>query len=246
MPFFAARPLPEAAAAPPPPLDLPDAVLPSAAPAGPTARPQGIALAVIAIVLAAGLAHQLAAGRGDPKAIGESVMSGWPLPLLLFALVAYGVARNARVYELAVEGGKEGLAVAARIAPYMVMMIVAIGMFRASGALDAVIGLLDPLTSRVGVPGSVLPLMLMKPLSGSGALAVLTDTIKTEGPYSYAGFLASAVNGSTETTFYVLTLYLGVIGVKDSRYILPACLLGDVAGYTGAVVATHLFYPGPL
>jgi len=86
----------------------------------------------------------------------------------------------------------------------------------------------------------------MKPLSGSGALAVLTDTLKTEGPYSYAGFLASAVNGSTETTFYVLTLYLGVIGVKNSRYILPACLLGDVAGYTGAVLATQWLYTGPV
>jgi spore maturation protein B len=88
--------------------------------------------------------------------------------------------------------------------------------------------------------------LLMKPLSGSGALAVLTDTLRTEGPYSYAGFLASAVNGSTETTFYVLAVYLGVIGVKDSRYILPACLLGDIAGYAGAVVATRLLWSSAL
>jgi spore maturation protein B len=203
-------------------------------------------LGTLCLALFSGLAHEILAGWGDPQSLGERVMSGWPLPLLLFSLVAYGVAKNARVYEIAVEGGKEALAVAARIAPYMVMMIVAIGMFRASGALDALIGLLDPLTSRIGVPGSVLPLLLMKPLSGSGALAVLTDTLNNEGPYSYAGFLASAVNGSTETTFYVLTLYLGVIGVKNSRYILPACLVGDLAGYTGAVLATQLLYSSPV
>jgi len=245
LPFFAPRAIDDAEV-PPPPSDLPDASLPSAAASEAAPLPQQLLLGALCLALFGGLAHEIWTGWDDPQSLGERVMSGWPLPLLLFSLVAYGVAKNARVYEIAVEGGKEALAVAARIAPYMVMMIVAIEMFRASGALDALIGLLDPLTSLIGVPGSVLPLMLMKPLSGSGALAVLTDTLKTEGPYSYAGFLASAVNGSTETTFYVLTLYLGVIGVKNSRYILPACLLGDVAGYTGAVLATQWLYTGPV
>jgi spore maturation protein SpmA len=246
VPYFAPRPIAGRAEIPPPPVDLPDAKLPE--PASAERAPLGNVLLLwsVGLALLGGLAHEIWAGWSDPRSLGERAMAGWPLPLLLFSLVAYGVARNARVYEIAVEGGKEGLAVAARIAPYMVMMIVAIGMFRASGALDALIGLLDPLTSRVGVPGSVLPLMLMKPLSGSGALAVLTDTIQSEGPYSYAGFLASAINGSTETTFYVLTLYLGVIGVKNSRYILPACLIGDLAGYTGAVLATRLLYTSPV
>jgi spore maturation protein SpmB len=245
MPFFAPRPI-AGAEVPPPPADLPDATLPGASDAGRTKPAQLVLLLAVGVALATGLAREVWNGAGDPAALGREIMKGWPLPLLLFSLIAYGVSKNARVYEIAVEGGKEGLAVAARIAPYMVMMLVAIGMFRASGALDALIGLLDPYTARIGVPGSVLPLMLMKPLSGSGALAVLTDTLKTEGAYSYAGFLASALNGSTETTFYVLTLYLGVIGVKNSRYILPACLLGDVAGYTGAVLATRLLYPGPM
>jgi spore maturation protein SpmB len=243
MPFFAPRPI-DGVVVPPPPADLPDATLPPPADAGATRPAQLLLLVVVGVALASGLAREVWSGAGDMAALGRQVMKGWPLPLLLFSLVAYGVAKNARVYEVAVEGGREALAVAARILPYMVMMIVAIGMFRASGALGALIGVLDPLTSRIGVPGSVLPLMLMKPLSGSGALAVLTDTLASEGPYSYAGFLASAVNGSTETTFYVLTLYLGVIGVRDSRYILPACLMGDLAGYTGAVLATRLFYPG--
>jgi spore maturation protein SpmA len=241
MPRFAARPL-AGAEIPPPPSDLPDVKLPE--PPAAAARPvERWIVRGICLVLFAGLAREVVLGLGDPAALGRQVMKGWPLPLLLFSLVAYGLAKGARAYEIAVEGGREALGVAARIAPYMVMMLVAIGMFRASGALDAVIGLLDPVTSRLGVPGSVLPLMLMKPLSGSGALAVLTDTLRTEGSYTYAGFLASAVNGSTETTFYVLTLYLAVIGVKNSRYILPACLLGDLAGYTGAVIATRLLCP---
>jgi spore maturation protein SpmA len=241
MPRFAPKALP-GAEVPVAPTDLPDARLPE--PPAAAARPiERWIVTGVCLVLVAGLAREVVLGLADPAALGRQVMKGWPLPLLLFSLVAYGLAKGARAYELAVEGGREALSVAARIAPYMVMMLVAIGMFRASGALDALIGLLDPLTSRLGIPGSVLPLMLMKPLSGSGALAVLTDTLRTEGSYTYAGFLASAVNGSTETTFYVLTLYLGVIGVRNSRYILPACLLGDLAGYTGAVLATRLLCP---
>jgi spore maturation protein SpmA len=245
LPFFAARPMPGPVDVPPPPSDLPDVKLPEPAASGPLGRWRLVLLAGVVAALAGGLAQQLARGAGNPE-LAKDVMASWPLPLLMFALVAYGVASKVRVYEIAIEGGKEALSVAVRIAPYMVMILVAIGMFRASGALDALISVIDPLTSRIGVPGSVLPLMLMKPLSGSGALAVLADTLRTEGPYSYAGFLASAVNGSTETTFYVLAVYLGVIGVKNSRYILPACLLGDIAGYAGAVVATKLLWSSAL
>jgi len=243
MPFFAPRAIEGAHDVPPPPSDLPDVKLPEPLARGALDLPRMLILGSAGAALLLGLASQLARGWGEPD-LAKDVMAAWPLPLLLFSLVAFGVFARVRAYEIAIEGGKEALAVAVRIAPYMVMILVAIGMFRASGALDGLIALIDPLTSRIGVPGSVLPLMLMKPLSGSGALAVLTDTLKTEGPYSYAGFLASAVNGSTETTFYVLAVYLGVIGVKNSRYILPACLLGDAAGYAGAVLATQLLYPG--
>ena len=241
--FFAARPHDGPVEIPPPPSDLPDVRLPGPAASGSLGFLRGALLGIAGLALAGGLGHQIVRDFGDAE-LAKNVMASWPLPLLMFALVAYGVASRVRVYEVAIEGGKEALSVAMRIAPYMVMILVAIGMFRASGALDALISVIDPLTSRVGVPGSVLPLMLMKPLSGSGALAVLTDTLRTDGPNSYAGFLASAVNGSTETTFYVLAVYLGAVGVKNSRYILPACLLGDVAGYVGAVIATQLLYPG--
>jgi spore maturation protein SpmA len=241
---FAARPLEgDTGERPAPPQDLPEATLPDA-PLAPAARSAGrTALLAIAIAaLVAGLGLRIAQHAGD-GALGREAMASWPLPLLLFAFVAYGLRSGTRVYEVAIEGGKEALAVAMRIAPYMVMILAAIAMFRASGALDYLIGALDPFTSRLGVPASVLPLMLMKPLSGSGALAVMTDVLNTVGPDSYAGLLASATQGSTETTFYVLAVYLGVIGVKNARFILPACLIGDLAGYTGAVLATRLLFP---
>jgi spore maturation protein SpmB len=249
VPFFAARPLGHEASVPAPPSDLPDVMLPEAPKASGSRSVIGSVLigAVVLAVAAAAIAQAIQAARADDfGAFGKRLGTTWPLPLLLFSMVAYGLRARVRVYEAAVEGGKEALQVALRIAPYLVTLLAAIAMFRASGALDSLIGLIDPLTARLGVPGEVLPLMLIKPLSGSGAIAVLRDTLASAGPISYAGFLASAVNGSTETTFYVLTLYLGVIGVKDSRYILPACLLGDVAGYAGAVIATRLLYSGPV
>jgi spore maturation protein SpmA len=187
-----------------------------------------------------------AAMQPDRAALGEFVRdaaSTWLLPILIFALVGYGVARGVKVYEVAIEGGKEALDVAKRIAPYLVMILAAIQMFRASGALEIIIGGLRPVTSALGVPPEVLPMMLLRPLSGSGAYAVMADTLKTHGPDSGIGLLVSALQGSTETTFYVLAVYLGAVGVRNSRHILPACLLGDLAGYVGAVAATRLLYP---
>jgi spore maturation protein SpmB len=241
--YFAARPLEGGAGPrPAPPQDLPEATLPAAAGPAPGGFSRVAMLAIAIAALVGGLGLRAAQQAGD-GGLAREAMASWPLPILLFAFVAYGVRSGTRVYEVAIEGGKEALAVATRIAPYMVMILAGIAMFRASGALDYLISVLDPFTSRLGVPGTVLPLMLMKPLSGSGALAVMTDILNTVGPDSYAGLLASATQGSTETTFYVLAVYLGVIGVKNSRYILPACLIGDLAGYAGAVVATRLLFP---
>jgi spore maturation protein SpmA len=174
---------------------------------------------------------------------GKEVASNWLLPLLILALVGYGLARGVRVYEVAIEGGKEALDVAKRIAPYLVAILTAIQMFRESGALEAITSVLRPLTTALGVPPEVLPMMLLRPLSGSGAYAVMADTLKTHGADSGIGMLVSALQGSTETTFYVLAVYLGAVGVRNSRHILPACLLGDLAGYIGAVVATRMLYP---
>jgi spore maturation protein SpmB len=141
-----------------------------------------------------------------------------------------------------VEGAKEGLEVAVRILPYLVAILVAVAMFRASGALSLLIGLLAPLTNLVGIPAEVLPMALLRPLSGSGAFAVMSEIVTAHGPDSFIGNLACTIQGSTETTFYVLTLYVGASGTRDIRHTLVACLIGDVAGVAGATAACHVFF----
>ncbi len=166
----------------------------------------------------------------------------WVLPILVFALVAIGFMSRVAVYDAMIAGAREALQVALRIAPYLVAILVAVAMFRASGALDLLIGWTSPLLAWFGVPAEVLPLALLRPLSGSGAFGVMTETLQAHGPDSFIGLLASTLMGSTETTFYVLAVYLGAVGVRDSRHILPACLAGDLAGFIGAVAAAHLFF----
>ena len=131
---------------------------------------------------------------------------------------------------------------AARIAPYLVAILVAVAMFRASGALEMLVGALDPFTSAVGFPAEALPMALLRPLSGSGAFAVMAEAVNAYGPDSFVGMLICTLQGSTETTFYVLAVYLGVVGVRDSRHILWACLAGDLAGYAVATAACHAFF----
>ena len=141
-----------------------------------------------------------------------------------------------------VAGGRDALSVATTIVPYLVVILVAVGMFRASGALDWVIGYIDPLTSLIGVPAEVLPMALIRPLSGSGALGVMSEILNAHGPDSFIGMLTCTLMGSTETTFYVLAVYLGAAGVVDGRHALFACLAGDAAGFFGAVAACHFFF----
>jgi spore maturation protein SpmA len=166
----------------------------------------------------------------------------WLLPVLVGGLLLIGVAGRVRVYDSMVEGAKEGLEVAARIVPYLVAILVAVAMFRASGALDLLIRMLDPITSSIGAPPEVLPMALLRPLSGSGAFAVMSETLTEYGPDSFIGMLASTLQGSTETTFYVLALYFGAARITEGRHTLAACLTGDLAGFLGAVGACHLFF----
>lgn len=170
------------------------------------------------------------------------LLKGWLFPLLVVGLLLIGVVGRVRVYEAMVEGGREGLEVAVRILPYLVAILVAVGMFRASGALDFLISVVNPVTSLVGIPAEVLPIALLRPLSASGAFGLMAEILETHGPDSFIGLFASTVVGSTETTFYVLTLYCGAAGIRDIRHALLACLAGDVAGLIGATAACHLFF----
>lgn len=176
---------------------------------------------------------------------GEAI-APWVIPGLIVLLLSFGVARRVRVYEVLVDGAREGFQVALRIIPYLVAILVAVAMFRASGALDVLVAWLGPMTSRVGLPAEALPMALLRPLSGSGAFGVLAAIIQDPaiGPDSYTGYLVSTFQGSTETTFYVLAVYFGAVQVRRVRHTLAAALTADVAGIAGAVIACSYLFGG--
>ncbi|MFQ5780824.1 MAG: spore maturation protein, partial [Nitrospiria bacterium] len=147
-------------------------------------------------------------------------------------------------YEVFVEGAKDGFNVAVKIIPFLVAILVAVGMFRHSGALELFIGAIGQFTAHIGLPAEALPMALMRPLSGSGAFGVLAETINNPaiGPDSYIGYLVSTLQGSTETTFYVLAVYFGAVQVRKTRHALAAGLTADAAGILGAIAACSYLY----
>ncbi len=171
-------------------------------------------------------------------------ISAWAVPLLLAGIPLYALARKVNVYAAFLEGAKGGFETGVRIVPPLVAVLVALGMLRSSGALEAAARALAPLLDPLGIPASVLPLVVIRPLSGGAALGVVGDVLRAEGPDSYAGRLASVMCGSTETTFYVLAVYFGAAGITRYRHALPAALLADLAGMTAAVVVVRLLFGG--
>jgi len=169
-------------------------------------------------------------------------ISTWLIPVLLALIPLLAMIRRVKVYEAFVEGARGGFEVAVRIIPYLVAILVAIGMFRASGAMELVARAIAPVTDAVGLPAEALPAALMRPLSGSGTLGVVTELMQTHGPDSFIGRLASTLYGSTETTFYVLAVYFGSVGVRRSRHAVAAGLLGDLAGVVAAVAICRLLF----
>lgn len=171
-------------------------------------------------------------------------LSPWIMPCLMLGFLGYGAANRVRVYEVFVEGAKDGFQVAVRIIPYLVAILVAIGMLRASGALDTVVGTLSAGTSRIGLPAEGLLMALMRSLSGSGAYGVLASFINNPaiGPDSYTGYLVSTLQGSSETTFYVLAVYFGAVQVRRIRHALLAGLTADVMAVIMSVVICQYLY----
>ena len=172
------------------------------------------------------------------------VISPWIIPGIMMGLLGFGAARKVRVYEVFVEGAKDGFLVAVKIIPYLVAILVAVGMFRSSGALDVMVAAISPLTSLFGLPGEALPMALLRPLSGSGAYGVLASIINDPavGPDSYVGYLVSTFQGSTETTFYVIAVYFGAVQIKRIRHALWAGLTADVVGIAAAVFICSLLF----
>lgn len=169
-------------------------------------------------------------------------VSLWAIPVILVLVPVIGYFRRVRVYEAFVEGATEGFQTAIRIMPFLVAMMVAINIFRASGALYVCVDFLAPMLELLGVPPELVPLALMRPLSGTGALGLTTELLNTYGPDSMIGRMASTILGSTDTTFYILTVYFGAIGINKPRYSVVVGLLGDIIGFIGSIyICRQLF-----
>ncbi|MBU5592151.1 spore maturation protein [Clostridium sp. MSJ-4] len=157
------------------------------------------------------------------------------IPIIILTIVVYGMVKKVKIYECFVEGAKDGMGICFRIFPYLLAMLLAVRIFRESGALDLMVLAFRPLMQLLGVPPELVPLIFVKPLSGSGALGVFTETIKQYGPDSKIGLIASILMGSTETIFYTITIYFGAVGIKKIRHTLWAAIMADITAIIMAV-----------
>jgi spore maturation protein SpmB len=195
--------------------------------------------------LVAGLVGYFA--RLDQAALEQqsSLLANFLIFGVIVAFMLGAILRRVNLYEAFVDGAKEGFQVAVGIIPYLVAMLVAIGVFRASGALDLILDTLRSLAGTVGLDARFidgLPTALMKPLSGSGARGMMIETMQSHGADSFAGRLASVIQGSTETTFYVLAVYFGSVGIRRTRHAVFCGLAADAAGITAAIIVSYLFF----
>lgn len=170
------------------------------------------------------------------------IISAFAIPVFIVYILGYGFIKKVPVYDEFIEGAKEGFTTVIRILPYLTAMLVAIGVFRASGAMELLTYVLAPIIEWMGVSPELLPLAFIRPLSGSASVAILAEMLKTNGPDSIIGRTASTMMGSTETTFYTVSIYLGSVGIKKTRYILLAGLLADFAGFAASIVICNFVF----
>ena len=163
------------------------------------------------------------------------------IPVTMLSIIAFGLIKRKPVFSLFTDGAKEGLRTPYSITPSLIGLITAIGMFKASGALDYMTDLLSPITGAIGIPQQVTPLMFLKPISGSGSFAVLNNIIEENGPDSIITKIASVMTGSTETTFYCIAVYYGAIRVNKTGFTVPCALIGDFVGMMTAILLTSHF-----
>lgn len=169
-------------------------------------------------------------------------LSSLVIPLLILFIIGLGLVKKVAVYEEFVEGAKEGFSTAVRIMPYLVAMLFSIAMFRASGAMEGLISIIAPLFSAVGVPSEVLPMAIIRPLTGSGSVGVLAELIAQYGADSLIVKIAATMFGSTETTLYVLAVYFGAVNINKTSYALQAGLMADFVGFIAAVTVCTWYF----
>jgi len=216
-------------------------------PPAPDLSPPGLAgrifIWLMIAAFAGGMGYQISQAD-QPLAFSVATLnslSTWLIPMLIAALLIFGYLRGVKVYEALTDGAKEGFTTSIRIIPFMVAIFVAIGLFRASGAMDLLTTLLAPLTTAVGMPPEALAMALMRPLSGSGAFGLMSEIV-AQSPNSFLADLVSVLQGSTETTFYVLAVYFGAAGVFRTRHALPAALCADAAGIAASVLICYFWF----
>lgn len=177
-----------------------------------------------------------------PLGVWPVNFSSLVVPLLLAGVAVYGAGKKVDVYAALTHGAEEGLTVLVRIVPALVGLLTAVSMFRVSGAMEWISGLCSPVLELLGVPPETAPLMLVRPVSGNGALAVASDLMAAHGPDSYIGRVAAVMLGSTETTFYTIAVYFGSAGIHKTRHTVPAALVADLTGFIAAALAVRIFF----
>lgn len=170
------------------------------------------------------------------------ILSQWAIPAMLLIIPLWAVFKKVPLYETFIDGAKEGFNVGVTIIPYLVAILVAIGMFRASGAIDVIAHVFSPALNFIGMPADILPLFIIKPLSGTGALGIMTEIVNQHGGDSYLGRLAAVMAGCSETSFYVLAVYFGAVGIKNVRHALMAGLIVDITGLLTALFVCRLVF----
>jgi spore maturation protein SpmB len=195
--------------------------------------------------LIAGMLFYLSGLPQDRVQVISNLVANITLFSVISVFILMAALRRVNVYEAFIEGAKDGFNVAVRIIPYLIAILVAIGVFRASGALDALVAGVGRLFAALGLPTDFIPALptaIMKPLSGSGARGMMVDAMNTYGADSFVGRLASVLQGATDTTFYILALYFGSVGVRRTRHAVACGLIADFSGIIAAIFISYIFF----
>lgn len=166
-------------------------------------------------------------------------MSAVAIPLTILLIIVYGLIEKNKVFDTFLEGAKEGIDIVAKLFPTLIGIFLAVGALRSSGIIDLIVKFLEPFLTVLKIPSQIMPLAMLRPISGSASMAIATDIMKQHGVDSFIGLITSTIMGSTETTFYTIAIYTSVIGVKKTRFVLAAALIADVVGMITSVVIWH-------
>lgn len=169
-------------------------------------------------------------------------MAQYIVPIIILVVLIIAGIKRVKVFDEFVDGAKDGFKSVINIAPYLLTMLFAIDIFRQSGALDFVLSIFSPLASLIGIPDGVVPMIFIKPLSGSASLGVMTDIMNTYGVDSIEGKISAVLMGSTETIFYTLSIYFGALGIKKVRHSLPAALIAHIGGSIATVYICYMWF----